>query len=282
MKRYQVYKEESLLKDIFIKKGGATARSSDFGLDLGLDLTSLFNSNRAVSESSTPSLQSEEDLIVFPPADPTLLAKMPLRTSSAPASFSSLKGPPKLKRTLSAESKPQAVNSKLVTGYGTTEGEINLNLSALIENLIGIKIQVNIIPVISDGSCGLSSIITLLKGRVPSTREVYDEREKIGLDTAPLPEVLITACHGESLEARFLINYVKEYLQINLCVINERIIIVPTELDGKNIMFMVGDGVHYNPLEINDLATIPNYDAFYRAIVDAPKVADEEISFIFQ
>lgn len=220
-----------------------------------------------VSDTGSNVSDTESDISVS-----SLISHVPILRTVSQELPSNPKALP-IQRALSSGATPIAHNTILIKHRGDTQEEINHDVSITLTQILGKEINAQVIPVVADGSCGISSIIALIKGRVPSTMEAYDERRKIGIDTFPPSAAFLTKCHGDNLDASFLINYVSEELETNLIIIHENMLLLPSKwLGGEPAIFLIGDGEHYNAVEINSYKVIQPSNPIYNILLKAPKV----------
>ena len=94
--------------------------------------------------------------------------------------------------------------------------------------------------------------MSLLTGKAPSSIEAYFKRRELDVESLEPSYVFTTGCHGENIESSELIEMVQDELNMNLAVIHHDSIRIPAELiDDAPFIFIVGDGDHYNAVEID-------------------------------
>jgi hypothetical protein len=273
MKRYHIHLDNNIYNNLF-KKGGASSSSgketnSLYGNidwnELGGDID--FNQLLGIDSYSTGSADSNDlDYSVLKqPSELRINSNPQIQQSNTSAIVPLL-------RSKSVGDIP-VVNPILIKNYGNTHDEIEQNVEIILRKILQDEgIMVRIIPVTHDGSCGISSVMSLLTGKAPSSIEAYFKRRELDVESFDPSAVFATGCHGENIGSSELIEMVQDQLNMNLAVIHESSIRIAAELiDDAPFIFIIGDGNHYNAVEIdgNKILRIETQDYLYHQILNA-------------
>ena len=102
--------------------------------------------------------------------------------------------------------------------------------------------------------------------------EAYFKRRELEVESLQPSEVFVTGCHGANISSSRLMEIVQEELNMNLAVINHNSIRIPAELiENAPFIFIVGDGNHYNAVEIdgNRILRMETQPYLYNQILQA-------------
>jgi len=272
---YKILHEKNILLPL---NGGSTNNLEKLSkVDFDALLHELMENSESESNSSSGydySSESAEEIKPF-------VVNMAIEREQSTPSVSEQVLQLPIKRAQSALDKPKVV-ADYVQSFGDTHTEINQKIKEIISETLKIDVIANVIPVPSDGSCGISSIIRLLSGTIPSLGETLTVRRESMLDTLDTSSVLEINCHGENIEDYELMEIVNERANMNLVILTHLGIRLSSEwLDDRPIVFLIGDTKHYNSVQLNRHPFITTESQIYQKIISANKVdLDENIKLI--